>query len=117
MLEEERALLQLLREEPASLSPWAWQRVQARLHEPARPAQRLSLWVWCNRRLVANLRWAAAAVLAVVAVWSWTNMPALPPIEQTADTLSGYAQAVSYAQSTVVDDPLTESTQVMLGGW
>ncbi len=117
MLEEERALLHILREEPPALPAWAWERVQARLHEPARPRERLNVWLWCHRRLVANVRWAAVAAVAVLALWTWTATPTLQPTNQPADNLSGYAEALSYAQSTVVDDPLTERTQVILSGW
>lgn len=116
MLEEERALLHILREEPTSLSPWAWERVQARLHEPARTTERLSLWMWCHRRAVAHTRWVAAAAVAAVALWTWNNMPHAQ-LPHKADNLSGYAQAISYAQSTVVDDPLIETTQAILSEW
>lgn len=117
MLEEERAFLQLLREEPTELPAWAWERVQARLHEPARVGERLSLWLWWNRRLLSGgARWAAAAVVAVLAMWTWTfHTQSTPP--RSADSLAGYVQAVSYAQSTVVDDPLNENTQIILSGW
>lgn len=116
MLEEERALLQLLREEPAALPPRAWEQVQARLHEPARARERVSLWLWWNRRLVAQSRWAAAAALIVLAVWTWMPRYNTPPQQETVN-LSGYVQVVSYAQSTVVDDPLNENTQIILSGW
>lgn len=116
MLEEERFLLQFLREESPSLPAWAWERVQARLHEPARVHERLNLWLWWNRRLVANTRWVAAAAIAVLGIWMWTNQPPMSP-RQTADNLTGYAQALSYAQSTVVDDPLNENTQIILSSW
>jgi hypothetical protein len=116
MLEEERELLQLLREEPAEVPAWAWEHVQARLHEPARPRERLTLWLWWNRRLMTSARWAVAAVLLVVGLWTWTNLTPLPWSTQTNE-LSGYVQVVSYAQSTVVDDPLNENTQIILSGW
>jgi len=116
MLEEEHALLQLLRDEPAELPAWTWERVQARLHEPARAGERISLWLWWNRRWLAQTRWAAAAALVILAIWAWMPTNLQSP-SQEAETLSGYAQAVSYAQSTVVDDPLNENTQIILSGW
>lgn len=116
MLEEERALLLVLREGPQAPPAWAWERVQARLHEPARARERLSLWLWWNRRLLANTRWAAAAAVLVLATWTWLHQPRSTP-PQLADSLSGYVQAISYAQSTVVDDPLNENTQIILSGW
>ncbi len=116
MLEEERALLHLLREEPVELPAWAWERVQARLHEPARARERVSLWLWWNRRWIAQTRWAAAAVLVILGIWAWTPTSVQSP-QQEAETLSGYAQVISYAQSTIVDDPLNENTQIILSGW
>lgn len=117
VLEEERALLQLLREEPPALPPWAWERVEARLHEPARPAERFNLWLWTNRRLVTHMRWAAVtAVVAVLALWTWGG-GADRPLPSNGDILSSYAQVVSYAQSSIVDDPLNENTQIILSGW
>lgn len=116
MLEEERALLHLLREEPAELPAWAWERVQARLHEPARARERVSLWLWWNRRWIAQTRWAAAAALVILAIWAWTPTSVQSP-QKEAETLSGYAQVISYAQSTIVDDPLNENTQIILSGW
>lgn len=116
MLEEERALLQLLREEPATLPAWAWERVQARLHEPARARERVSLWLWWNRRQIAQARWVAAAALVILAMWAWTPTT-LQSLQRDRETLSGYAQVVSYAQSTIVDDPLNENTQIILSGW
>lgn len=116
MLEKERALLLVLREEPQALPAWAWERVQARLHEPARARERLSLWLWWNRRLLTNTRWAAAAAVLVLATWTWLHQPR-STLPQSADSLSGYVQAISYAQSTVVDDPLNENTQIILSGW
>ncbi|GIV14764.1 MAG: hypothetical protein KatS3mg022_0199 [Armatimonadota bacterium] len=116
MLEEERALLQLLREEPAALPTWAWERVQARLHEPAHTRERVRLWLWWNRRLLASSRWAAAAVLIMLALWTRMPHSGIPPQQETV-SLSGYVHAVSYAQSTVVDDPLNENTQIILSGW
>lgn len=115
MLEEERALLHLLREKPATLPAGIWERVQARLHEPARARERVSLWLWWNRRLIAQSRWAAAAVIIVLALWTW--IPNRIPTQQETANLSGYVQVVSYAQSTVVDDPLNENTQIILSGW
>jgi hypothetical protein len=116
MLEEERALLQLLREEPTTLPAWAWERVQARLHEPAHARERIRLWVWWNRRRIAQTRWAAAAVAVILAMWAWIPTTLQSP-QREKDNLSGYAQVVSYAQSTIVDDPLNESTQIVLSGW
>lgn len=116
MLEEERALLRLLREEPATLPAEVWERVQARLHEPARTRERVSLWLWWNRRLIAQSRWAAAAVLIMLALWIRMPYSGTPPQQETVN-LSAYVQVVSYAQSTVVDDPLNENTQIILSGW
>lgn len=116
MLEEERALLQLLREEPGSVPTWAWDRVQARLHEPPIPRERLSLWLWWNRRLLANIRWTATATVVALAMWTWLHQPRSTP-PQSVESLLGYVQAISYAQSTVVDDPLNENTQIILSGW
>ncbi len=116
MLEEERALLQLLHDEPVQLPAWAWERVQARLHEPVRARERLTLWVWWNRRLIASAPWAVAAVLLVAGLWTWRNQTPVPWSTETNE-LSGYVQVVSWAQSTVVDDPLNENTQIILSGW
>ncbi|MCS7308932.1 MAG: hypothetical protein NZ741_01805 [Armatimonadetes bacterium] len=117
MFSEERALLQLLREEPPALPAWAWERVQARLHEPARPAERFSLWLWWNRRLLVNARWAAAvAVVVMLALWTWWGGGG-GSLSTHGDMLSSYAQVVSYAQSSIVDDPLNENTQIILSGW
>ena len=115
MLEEERALLHLLREAPATLPAETWERVQARLHEPARPRERVSLWLWWNRRLLAQSLWAAAAAIIVLALWTW--IPDRISTRQEKANLSDYVQVVSYAQSTVVDDPLNENTQIILSGW
>lgn len=117
MLEEERALLQLLREEPSSVPVWAWERVQERLHEHAHLRERLSLWLWWNRRMLANTRWVAAAAVVVLAIWTWTHQPYTTAPQHSADSLVGYVQAVSYAQSTIVDDPLNDNTQIILSGW
>ena len=116
MLEEERALLQLVHDEPVQLPAGAWERVQARLHEPVRTRERLTLWVWWNRRWIAQTRWAAAAAVVILAIGAWLPTHLQTP-SQEAEILSGYAQAVSYAQSSVVDDPLNENTQIILGGW
>ncbi|MDW8320340.1 MAG: hypothetical protein RMM08_03160 [Armatimonadota bacterium] len=116
MLEEERALLQLLRDEPAALPNWAWERVQARLDEPARTHERVSLWLWWNRRSLSQMRWVAAAVVIAFALWTQIPQYGNSPEREIAN-LSGYVQVVSYAQSTVVDDPLNENTQIILSGW
>lgn len=117
MLEEERALLRLLREEPEALPAGAWEQVQARLHERARARERVSLWLWWNRRWIAHTRWAAVAVpLVILAIWAWVPMT-FRSTQREVETLSSYAQVISYAQSTVVDDPLNENTQIILSGW
>jgi len=115
MLEQERWLLQCLHSEPAELPAGAWERVHARLHEPARVKDRFALWLWWNRYGIAQARWVAAAAMVLLAILVW--IPTLLSPRQEVEALSGYAQVVSFAQSSMVDDPLNENTQIILSGW
>lgn len=109
-------MLQLLQATPADALPtWCWQRVQSRLQEPASRYERFNLWVWWNRRWLATMRWAVVGALALLAIGTWAP-PTLFHPENGAD-IAEYAQVVSYAQSSLVDDPLTENTQIILSGW
>lgn len=117
MLEEERALMHLLREDAVPLPAGAWERVQSRLTKRTTLRERIDTWLWWHHRTLAlGRRWAAGVAVLMLAVWTWYYLPRIQQPSE-ADMLTSYIRTVTYAQSTAVDDPIGENTRFILSAW